>query len=982
MVELNIRNIDSIKLKCLEVNKIEDCYSILNPTYNFKVLSYNIRSINKNFDNFLVTLHRMNCYFDLIALTECHINEMSIIPIIPGYKSYRSNKIINKNGGVVVYVRDTWNASVHEPNFREADSLLVDIPNMVTLLAIYRSPSFIKVDNFMVDLECYLEMYSKKQNFIMAGDININLLPKENRHIDTEYLCLNAEYGLLPVITIPTRENACLDHIFIKSTKQKIGVVAKTAVTDHYLTMVGVSLKSKSNQGKTFREITKVDYDLIKSELSDIDWSPVYLANDVNAAVEFFTQKLTSIVNNNTRKVRISSSKYNIKPWITPGLIKCMKNRDHLHNKVRRNPLNEILKLTYKRYRNFCNKILKNLKTKYEIEELQKSLNNPKRLWKTIKNICHIPQQRTQSSELLKIPNTSEPISSLNICNDHFATVGQKLADKILDDLNTDEDSLSIQTKMKSTRDSFYVQPTDPTEINAFIMQLQENKAPGIDGIDNKLLKQIKDLILAPLTSIFNKSLSDGEFPDSWKTACVSPIHKNGDKYSPDNYRPISLLGIFSKLLEKIMNKRLMQYLESNNLLSNFQFGFRHNKSTNDATHLLTTKIASYLDRNLSCIGIFIDLAKAFDTISTTVLLKKLEKSGIRGSTLDWFRSYLTDRRQCVRVGNYQSSVKHIRFGVPQGSILGPTLFLLYINDIHELKIPGADIICYADDTAIVFKESNWNEVLKSAEKGMSMVAQWLRSNLLTLNAKKTKFICFHKTRASAPPNTTKTLIVHTCGNVSGSCNCESICKTDSIKYLGVILDHMLNFKEHLSHTSGRVRSTINILRQLRDSAPTDLLRTIYYALCQSLLTYCIDCWGGAAKTYLLEVERAQRSVLKVMLKKPFRYPTDSLYAESQVLSVRQLFVLNQTLKVHKKLNSDEQYTCNLNRRTYFISLPRIKTKFAKRFSPFVEINIYNAVSKKCSLKNLNFNESKWKLKQWLATLCYEKTELLLACLL
>lgn len=980
MVDINMRNVDSIKIKCLETNVIEDCYSILNPTLNFKVLSYNIRSINKNFNNFLIVLHRTNVQFDLIILSECHINEMSIIPILPGYNSYRSNKVINKNSGVVVYVKDTWNASVHEPNFREADSLLVDIPNIVTLLAVYRSPSFTKVNTFLVDLECYLDMYKNKQNMIVAGDININLLPTENKNIDTEYLCLNAEYGLLPAITTPTRQSSCLDHIFVRTTKQVIGVVGKTDITDHYLTMAGLSLTTKASRDKTCREIIKIDYDHIKSELSNTDWSAVHLAKDVNAAVEFFTEKLYTTVNKYTRKIRITGSKFNIKPWITPGLIRCIRNRDHLHSKLRRHPLNDILKITYTRYRNFCNKILRSLKTKYEIEELKKSLGNPKRLWKTIKNICHIPQTRTQSTELLKISNTTSPTQSLDACNDHFATVGQKLADKILDDLNIIEDSLGSQTKIKTTRDSFYVQPTDPAEINSYINQLQENKAPGIDGISNKLIKQIKDCILEPLTSIFNQSLCDGEFPQNWKTACVSPIYKSGDKYSPDNYRPISLLGIFSKLLEKIMNKRLMQYLESNNLLSNFQFGFRQNKCTNDATSLLTAKIASYLDHNQSCVGVFLDLAKAFDTVSITVLLKKLEKTGIRGTTLNWFRSYLSDRSQCVKVGKYQSSVKPIKFGVPQGSILGPTLFLLYINDIHQLEIPNADIICYADDTVLLFKDANWYEVLKAAEHGMSIVAQWLRLNLLTLNAKKTTYICFHKTGTSAPPRTTKTLKIHTCGYRDVTCNCESICKTDAIKYLGVFIDQNLNFKKHIAHTSNRVRSTINIVRQLRDCASIDLLRTIYFALCQSLITYCIDCWGGASKTYLLEVERAQRSVLKVMLKKPYRYPTNSLYAESSVLSVRQLFILNQALKVHNKLNS-EKYTCNLSRRSYFVNLPKVKTAFAKRFSPFIEINTYNKLSKKCSLKNLSPIEAKLKVKQWLATLCYEETEMLLTCL-
>jgi hypothetical protein len=288
--------------------------------------------------------------------------------------------------------------------------------------------------------------------------------------------------------------------------------------------------------------------------------------------------------------------------------------------------------------------------------------------------------------------------------------------------------------------------PTDHHEVERLIMQLDNEKAPGIDGLDNRLIKSVKDSIVTPLTLICNLSLSSGLFPDEWKMASVCPIFKCGSRDKPENYRPISLLGAFSKILEKIVNKRLVDFLEKQNVLSARQLGFRRGKSTEDAVRYLTTSVAACLDEKENCIGVFLDLAKAFDTVSVPLLLKKLNDSGVRGLALEWFASYLMGRKQCVSVGQFRSSSQEVRYGVPQGSILGPTLFILYMNDLHKIHIESAEVVCYADDTAIVFRGSTWKDAFANAESGLAQVSHWLQRNLLTLNATKTKFLCFHKT--------------------------------------------------------------------------------------------------------------------------------------------------------------------------------------------------------------------------------------------
>lgn len=225
-----------------------------------------------------------------------------------------------------------------------------------------------------------------------------------------------------------------------------------------------------------------------------------------------------------------------------------------------------------------------------------------------------------------------------------------------------------------------------------------------------------------------------------------------------------------------------------------------------------------------------------------------------------------------------------INYGVPQGSILGPILFLIYVNDLCGLKIQGCKIVAYADDTVLLSNSYSWQETVKLAEIGLEEVMSWLRNNLLTLNINKTKFITFTKSPANTQAFNSVCIKAHMCGTASSSsCSCLPLERVNSLKYLGVTLDYLLNWQEHTCLLKMRVRKLLPIFRRLRH-IPTTLLKTIYFALCQALLTYCVTTWGGTYKTYLLHVERSQRAVIKVMLNKPFRFPTRELYSELKVL--------------------------------------------------------------------------------------------------
>ena len=292
-------------------------------------------------------------------------------------------------------------------------------------------------------------------------------------------------------------------------------------------------------------------------------------------------------------------------------------------------------------------------------------------------------------------------------------------------------------------KDSMFLDPITENEVETEIANMSINKSPGHDDICSRIIKTTGKEISKPLTHIFNLTFGSGIIPDKLKIALVTPIFKANENNKFENYRPISVLTCFSKLLERLMYKRLIKYVEKNKILSKHQYGFRKNRSTELAVIELVDKITKAIDKGEYTIGIFLDLSKAFDTINHKILIKTLEHYGIRGICLKWFENYLENRKQIVKYNQVKSKEMIITSGVPQGSILGPLLFLLYINDIQNCsKI--ISIILFADDTNIFYSNSCLKTLNKIIQLEIDKIADWLNVNKLSINTTKTKFILFY----------------------------------------------------------------------------------------------------------------------------------------------------------------------------------------------------------------------------------------------
>ena len=384
------------------------------------------------------------------------------------------------------------------------------------------------------------------------------------------------------------------------------------------------------------------------------------------------------------------------------------------------------------------------------------------------------------------------------------------------------------------------------------IINSLENKSTGPTSIPLKLLSLIPDLIITPLAYIINLSLTTGEYPELLKVVKVIPIHEGGSTQDVSNYRPISLLSIFDKIIEKIVHKNLYFFLEAHNILFKNQFGFRRHNSTTHALIQITELIKKSIDKGKYGCGIFIDLGKAFVTVNHEILLTKLEHYVIRGNMLESFRSYLSKRKQYISVNGQSYELLDITCGVPQGSVLGPLLFLIYTNDLPNVS-ELLDIYLFADDINIYYESKTLDDIEKTLNEELNKLFIWLNVNRLSLNIDKTNYIIFH------PYN--KPMKDH----ITIKINNKVIDQKEFIKYLGILMDSTLSWKFHISNISKKTSRSIGIMYKLRPFLPLKVMKDVYYSLVYSHIIYAIEVWSSTFKTELNKILILQKRALRLM---------------------------------------------------------------------------------------------------------------------
>jgi hypothetical protein len=929
-----------MEVETVEFQDGELCGRVINGETFPKILNINIRSINRNFEMLEVLLHELKIGFDAIVLTECWLNRDTIQREIEGYTVHHSQRHYNQNDGIVIYIRRELSVLIEEPDeVADANCLVAKIENsQAKIIAIYRSPSFSDPTPFVDSIAGILKPDSNIT--VITGDMNIDIL-NHGSTATQRYLNMMAMHGFQSAINKPTRGDACLDHIMIRTNGNIRAVVYQSAITDHYPVMAGV-VTGKVRDDPIRVKFTKFNRERYMEAIRGERWEQVYASTDVNESCNAFEMRLRQHISESKIsdvRCRRAGERRKIKEWITPGILKCLKKRDRLHRIANERTYNRQLSDYYKRYRNICSKVVKKARELYFAKRIESDGRKSKECWKIMREFLNIKGSTKSFKSLVESNNKQQVQEELNRINSYFGT--------------NDEDMrmsqpLSPNASAGEPVSSFFAFPADITEVIAVLGRLKRDTSPGIDEVNTEMFQMVKEHIAPPISHIFNLSIEQGRFPESAKIALLVPIHKKGDTREVSNYRPISLLTTLSKILEKLMKARLVDFLERFRILSENQFGFRNGKNTEGAIMRLTHFISQNLDNGKKCIGVFMDLAKAFDTVPHHRLLQKLNRVGVRGRLNDWFGSYLSNRKQVIRYNDILSEELTITKGVPQGSILGPVLFLVYINDLCNASLNKGEIITFADDTVLLFRGESWEEVVRNSQDGFDTVAEWMRHNLLTLNAGKTNYVCFSINKRTTPgPDSTK-IVYHRCRGtevLQRGCSCQSLERRDVVSYLGVAVDENLCWRQHVIGLTKRIRKLIYIFRQLRSVVPVEQLRMVYYALCYSLVGYAIMGWGGAARTILDPLYIAQKLVIKVAYGLSYMHPTLSLFRETQLLSVRQVFIHKIVMnEVENGIEGRTRSREGVSTRGQTADVPRCRTTFCQRFPNYLGPKLYNTV--------------------------------------
>lgn len=683
--------------------------------------------------------------------------------------------------------------------------------------------------------------YSSNSKIVVIGDFNVNLLD-QSHYLYNEVSDLMSDHNLnqhvsQPTFYNPNSEPSLIDHVYSTDSDliTKVTHLSPLGACHHSVIHCYLNIQPSKSSPVT-RSIwvySKADWVEANRLLSSYK---VNVNDDINCAWDKFNSFFLNVINQCVPQKNVRC-KGKDPPWLNGVLRKLCRKKHSLYNKWKKCGRNEV----YVKYKSLRNKLCNQLKhaKKVFFANLLDNDSPSKRFW----GYCKSRSGKSPIPETIKHNGLSSTSSAqaANIFSQFFSECFNEA-----DGSDTPIPHYEISSYISHCSCSSH-------DVCKLISKLDNNSAAGVDSITSVMLKRTSSSISPILSYLFNLSLTTGRIPDAWKLSRVIPVFKSGDPHAASNYRPISLQPICCKLLEKVIHSQVLHHLNSNNILTDRQFGFLPRSSTSDA---LTTALHDWYEHleGRKCVAMALfDLSKAFDRVPHSPLLLKLRAVGITGPLLSWFRSYLSNRSQLVAVHGADSNPVPVLSGVPQGSVLGPLLFLIYVNDLCLSTFSlNSSLVLYADDTTL-YKPIIDSADLVSFQSDINTIHDWFCCNHLTANASKTKVMVISTKKDPFP-------------NLNLLLNNQPIERVSSAKFLGIWITDRLSWNLHIENICSKARKTIGFLHRSFQSAPISTRRTLYLALVRPILEYGSTTWHPLNKSLTNRLESTQRFACRVIL--------------------------------------------------------------------------------------------------------------------
>lgn len=897
---------------------VSDNHIVLNNN-DLSLLLLNIQSLRNKSDELHLFINQCECP-NIVLITEHWLKEGELF-FMPGYSAISSFcRNMFGHGGCMILVNTKFlTVNCFKPIVKFNDLLEEKIFEFsiayskainVYVICVYRSPNA-EINSFFNRMEALLSSIPVSSSVILAGDLNINFYDSD-KTATIRLTNLFRSFNLQMHVKCPTRvakfTSTLIDYVCSNICSEMFTCsVINAALSDHNAVLCKVHMIplkktarykqgrifSSSNYGKFYRLCDSASWRSVLSSLDPIGEFHNKLMQNFHATFP-------------VRKIKLT----NKKPWFTRGLVVSSRNLRNLHY-IRKFTDNPHFHNYFNNYRSIYRKLIKLAKHFHYSNRLANASNKQRESWSIINDI----RKKSQFS-----PNINDIDMSPDSVNKFYCSIAENLTKNIIQRT----DPLTFLSNNAGVKNSFYFFPTTLEELKQIISGVKNKKSSGDDGLSIKLFASLPDKILDILVQAINLSWESGVFSLCLKLAKVIPFHKSGDLEDPSNYRPISLLSNLSKIIEKLVKSRMISFLNTNNVLSSVQFGFREHCNTDDAIFQFLEGLYSGINGGGVTAAAFCDLSKAFDCVNHHILLQKLFHYGFRGVTLTWFQSYLSDRHQKVYIGSSQSMVLENNWGVPQGSVLGPLLFLIFINDLASLPITGKFTL-FADDTTILWHCADHQSLKRAILTDLQQLKSWCDSNLLVLNLSKTNILSFRFDLGLAN--------VH---NVLIECRPET-------KFLGVIIDSELSFGSHVVSLSRRVSSGCFAVRITAIELGTSLSRSVYFALIESRLRYGICFWGFCSQSLFNSVFILQKRALRYICGANNRDHCRPLFKREKILTLYSLFILETVTLVYKNRHRFMSHNATYSTRNASnLMLPIPHSTLVKRSVVYESIKIYN----------------------------------------